>query len=79
MNSLIATKYQGYFWDPKEHILYSNKRYGKLCPIKFLRPQYSNNYMEGYMVRNEGQVQYLTYSYLQTLEHKNVKLPNAVI
>lgn len=72
-----ATKYLGYFWNTKDHQLYSLKVGGYLKPMVLTKPNKWNQLTEPvYRVSVDGRRRYLTLSSLTKLkEPKDSTIP----
>jgi len=82
---LTATKFPGYFWDVKEHVLYSIKVGGVLKPLKRRDAKYLvHNTKWGWridcekwiwQVSVEGRKRLLTDKYLHSLKLEDSEIP----
>ena len=70
----VATKYPGYFWHTTTRTLFTAKL-GVLRELKYFGPNRWNRYREGYRVCHEGNRQFLSLKYLNTLREAETVFP----
>ncbi len=68
----VTTCYPGYFWNTATQRLYSIKVTGELHELKYYKPSYWTNWIEGYHVSVRGKRKWLTIQYLKELNPQTI-------